>query len=49
MVLSNSRRLVHLFMDLFDGEFDVVLDAVQDVLEVRFLVHIELSRRNKRI
>lgn len=31
-------------MDLFDREFDVVLDAVEDVLEIRLLTDIKLKR-----
>lgn len=45
--LLSSRRLVHFLVDLVDGQVDVVLDAVQDVSEVRLLVYFELQKNNK--
>lgn len=41
----DSRCLVHLFVDLLDGQLDVELDAVEDVLEVSLLIHIKLQKQ----
>lgn len=45
--VQHSRGLVHLFVDLLDRQLDVVLDAVEDVLEIRLLVYFKLQKKNK--
>lgn len=41
---THSRGLVHFFVDLLDRQLDVELDAVEDVLEIRLLIHLELQK-----
>lgn len=41
---AHLRGLVHFFVDLLHRQLDVELDAVQDVLEIRLLVHLKLQK-----
>lgn len=42
--VTHSRGLVHFLVDLLDRQLDVELDAVEDVLEIRLLIHLELQK-----
>lgn len=44
--LWHSRCFVHFFMNFPDRQLDVELDAVEDVLEVGLLVHVELHSKH---
>lgn len=50
-MVTHSRGLVHFFVDLLDRQLDVELDAVEDVLEIRLLIHLKLQkhRRDRRV
>lgn len=47
MKATHSRGLVHFFVDLLDRQLDVELDAVEDVLEIRLLVHLKLQKHRR--
>lgn len=44
---THSRGLVHFFVDLLDRQLDVELDAVEDVLEIRLLIHLKLRKHRR--
>lgn len=44
--MRHLRALVHFFVDALDRQLDVVLDAVEDVLEVGLLIHIKLQQES---